>query len=78
MTLTSFTTILLHTGKKDAAGSSSSTAIVSVDVGSDGKVNFDAIVKQGANQNKIVFSKLSDIKVSLLHMIHGFTRRKKG
>jgi SNW domain-containing protein 1 len=49
----------LNMGKKDAAPS---TAIVSVDVGADGAVNFDAIVKQGTNRNKIVHSKLSDLK----------------
>lgn len=53
----------LNMGKKDAgAGSVGSTAIVSVDVGADGSVNFDAIVKQGSNRNKIVHSKLSDLK----------------
>ena len=55
----------LNMGKKDAPGTAapaSSQAIVSVDVSADGKVNFDAIVKQGTNRNKIVFSKLSDIK----------------
>jgi hypothetical protein len=36
---------------------------VSVDVGADGKVNFDAIVKQGTNRNKTVFTKLADMKV---------------
>lgn len=36
---------------------------MSVDVGSDGKVNFDAIVKQGTNRNKTVLTKLSDMKV---------------
>jgi hypothetical protein len=50
------------TGKKDA-NTASSTAIVSVDVGADGKVNFDAIVKQGTNRNKTVFTKLADMKV---------------
>jgi SNW domain-containing protein 1 len=36
---------------------------VAVDVNSEGKVNFDAIVKQGTNRNKTVFSKMSDLKV---------------
>lgn len=50
----------LNMGKKDVA--SASNAIVSVDVAADGKVNFDAIVKQGTNRNKIVHSKLSDMR----------------
>lgn len=53
----------LKMGKKEAeAAPASSQAIVSVDVSADGEVNFDAIVKQGTNRNKIVFSKLSDMK----------------
>ena len=53
----------LNMGKKDAPGAgTASNAIVSVDVAADGKVNFDAIVKQGTNRNKIVFSKLADMK----------------
>ncbi|CAM9245147.1 unnamed protein product, partial [Choristocarpus tenellus] len=39
-----------------------STAIVSVDVDEDGKVKHDAIVKQGTNKDKIVYSQLSNIK----------------
>ena len=41
---------------------SSSTAIVSVDVDEKGQVRYDAIVKQGANKNKIVQTSLDDMK----------------
>ena len=39
-----------------------SSSIVAVTVDLAGQVKFDAIVKQGANRNKIVQSSLSDIK----------------
>ena len=41
---------------------SRNTSIVSVDVDEKGNAKFDAIVKQGANRNKIVQSSLADIK----------------
>jgi len=55
-------------GKRDtpsiASGVSTiSTALVAVDVSADGKVQYDAIVRQGTNKNKTVYSKLDDIKV---------------
>ena len=47
----------LNMGKPGAK----SSAIVAVSVDSAGQVKFDAIVKQGANRNKIVQSSLADI-----------------
>jgi len=41
---------------------SKSTAVVAVDVDEKGEVKFDAIIKQGANKNKIVQSSFEDIK----------------
>lgn len=39
-----------------------STAVISVNVDEKGQVQYDALVKQGQNRNKIVQSSLSDIK----------------
>lgn len=39
-----------------------STAIISVDVDSNGQVRYDAIVKQGSNKDRLVQTALSDIK----------------
>ena len=39
-----------------------SSAIVTVDVDDNGQVRYDAIVKQGANKNKIVQTSLEDMK----------------
>lgn len=41
-----------------------SNALVNVQVDKDGKVSYDAIVKNGTNADKIVYSKLSDMKES--------------
>mmetsp|Transcript_24334 Transcript_24334/g.35675 ORF Transcript_24334/g.35675 Transcript_24334/m.35675 type:complete len:603 (+) Transcript_24334:63-1871(+) len=41
-----------------------STAVISVDVDEKGEVRYDAIVKHGANRNKIVQSSLDDMKES--------------
>ena len=39
-----------------------STAVISVDVDENGEVRYDAIVKHGGNQKKIVQTSLSDMK----------------
>mmetsp|Transcript_31566 Transcript_31566/g.83373 ORF Transcript_31566/g.83373 Transcript_31566/m.83373 type:complete len:547 (+) Transcript_31566:113-1753(+) len=39
-----------------------SSAIVAVDVGADGEVKYDAIVKQGGNRDKTVYTSLDDMK----------------
>eukprot|EP00592_Proboscia_alata_P017573 CAMPEP_0194393964 /NCGR_PEP_ID=MMETSP0174-20130528/123589_1 /TAXON_ID=216777 /ORGANISM="Proboscia alata, Strain PI-D3" /LENGTH=862 /DNA_ID=CAMNT_0039189705 /DNA_START=150 /DNA_END=2736 /DNA_ORIENTATION=+ len=44
------------------ASLSSSTQILNPDIDVDGKVRYDAIVKQGTNSNKIVQSRYSDLK----------------
>jgi SNW domain-containing protein 1 len=41
-----------------------SNALVNVQVDKEGKVSYDAIVKNGTNADKIVYSKLSDMKES--------------
>ena len=41
-----------------------STAVVSVNVDEKGEVKYDAIVKQGSNQNKIVRASFEDLKES--------------
>lgn len=38
------------------------TAVISVNVDANGEVSYDALVKQGANRNKIVQTSLGDIK----------------
>lgn len=43
---------------------SKSTAVVSVNVDEKGEIKFDAIVKQGSNQNKIVRASFDDLKES--------------
>lgn len=52
------------TGSDDSAltTSSNSRAIINVEIGKDGKVSYDAIVKGGTNSDKIVYSKLEDMK----------------
>jgi len=42
-------------------GTKSSTALVAVSVGADGTVDHTAIVKQGSNRDKTVFSKFTDL-----------------
>ncbi|CAM9897015.1 unnamed protein product [Scytosiphon promiscuus] len=49
-------------GISGLGNNSGSTAIVAVDVDENGKVKHDAIVKQGTNRDKIVYSQLSNIK----------------
>ncbi|CAN0027796.1 unnamed protein product [Ectocarpus sp. 6 AP-2014] len=49
-------------GTSGLGDNSGSTAIVAVDVDENGKVKHDAIVKQGTNRDKIVYSQLSNIK----------------
>ena len=39
-----------------------STALVNVEVGADGKTSYDSIVKAGTNSNKKVYTSLSDMK----------------
>ena len=39
-----------------------STAVITVDVDKDGQIRYDAIVKQGANKDKIVHSSFDDLK----------------
>ena len=41
---------------------SSSTAVVALEVGEDGAVKYDAIVKQGENKGRIVQTSLDDVK----------------
>lgn len=45
-------------------GQAQSNALVNVQVDKEGKVSYDAIVKSGTNADKIVYSKLSDMKES--------------
>lgn len=47
-------------------GGKTSSAIVSVDVDADGKVKFDAIVRQGTNKDKIVQSTLQSTKEKVM------------
>lgn len=44
------------------AGSTSSRAIVNVEVDKDGQVSYDAIVKGGTNSDKLVYTKLEDMR----------------
>ncbi len=39
-----------------------STAVISVDVDENGEVRYDAIVKHGRNQDKLIQSSLADMK----------------
>jgi SNW domain-containing protein 1 len=39
-----------------------STAVISVNVDEKGQISYDALVKQGANKNKIVQTSLDDVK----------------
>ena len=52
--------------KKTTAGSGSTTsnsqAIVNVQIDKDGEVSYDAIVKGGTNSDKIVYTKLDDVR----------------
>ena len=50
-------------GKPNKKPSATSSAIVAVDVGADGEVKYDAIVKQGTNRDKLaVYTSLDDMK----------------
>jgi SNW domain-containing protein 1 len=50
-------------GKPNKKASATSSAIVAVDVGADGEVKYDAIVKQGTNRDKLaVYTSLKDMK----------------
>jgi len=51
----------LGMGTKEEARSSS-TAVVALEVGEDGAVKYDAIVKQGENKGRIVQTSLDDVK----------------
>jgi SNW domain-containing protein 1 len=43
-------------------GGGTSTAVVAVDVDADGEVKYDAIVKQGTNRDRTVYTSLKDMK----------------
>ena len=47
---------------KQKKTSSSSTAIVNVQIDSTGSVSYDSIIKGGTNSDKLVYTKLNDIK----------------
>lgn len=49
-------------GSAQVAASTTSRAIVNVEVDKDGKVSYDAIVKGGTNTDKIVYTKLEDMR----------------
>ncbi|KAK7241258.1 SKIP-like spliceosomal component [Aureococcus anophagefferens] len=51
----------LGMGTKEEARSSS-TAVVALEVGEDGAVKYDAIVKQGENKGRLVQTSLADVK----------------
>mmetsp|Transcript_7551 Transcript_7551/g.10734 ORF Transcript_7551/g.10734 Transcript_7551/m.10734 type:complete len:602 (+) Transcript_7551:63-1868(+) len=48
--------------KKKSKGGVMSQAIVNVDIDDKGEVSYDAIVKNGTNSDKIVYTKLSDVR----------------
>lgn len=47
---------------KKQGGGGTSSAIVAVDVDADGEVKFDAIVKQGTNRDRTMYTSLKDVK----------------
>jgi SNW domain-containing protein 1 len=51
----------LDMGRPKKSGATS-TAIVAVDVDADGEVKYDAIVKQGSNRDRTVYTSLKDMK----------------
>jgi len=52
----------LNMGRPNKGGAGSSSAIVAVDVDASGEVKYDAIVKQGTNRDRTVYTSLADIK----------------
>eukprot|EP00616_Rhizochromulina_sp_CCMP1243_P018034 CAMPEP_0118963560 /NCGR_PEP_ID=MMETSP1173-20130426/1401_1 /TAXON_ID=1034831 /ORGANISM="Rhizochromulina marina cf, Strain CCMP1243" /LENGTH=603 /DNA_ID=CAMNT_0006911899 /DNA_START=94 /DNA_END=1905 /DNA_ORIENTATION=+ len=52
----------LNMGRPKPQGAGQSSAIVAVDVGKDGEVKYDAIVKQGTNRDRTVYTSLDDMK----------------
>ena len=53
----------LQTSHSGARGAQTTTrALINVEIDQDGKVSYDALVKGGTNSDKLVYSKLSDVK----------------